>query len=129
MKMILSTDPPSFVSNVQKVIEQYKAAMKEARGYQKQLIEVESKKILAENDQLYYEHVTDGNFGYLGKVANEVLESDPNFLVIYTIGKGQKSKFAVYGPSSVVDKGKKEFMALIEARGGGKGGRLQGSLT
>ncbi|MEZ4236253.1 MAG: alanyl-tRNA editing protein [Myxococcota bacterium] len=71
-------------------------------------------------------HRPTGDAALLNRIAGAVLRAAPDAVVWLTAGEGEAGAFLLAGPPAVVAAHKEAVLALMEARGGGAAGRLQG---
>ncbi len=74
-------------------------------------------------------HRADADLALLGSVAAAIQVADPERLALLTAGEGAAGVFLLVGPAERVAALGPQVASLLEARGGGRGGRFQGKAA
>ena len=128
LNKVLSEGAEAHVDAVQRLIDRTKAASKATRALQIELAGHLGTALRDAPGPVVALHRDDGDTAFLNAVATAALRDDDDRCLLLTAGS-RAGFFLVAGPPDRVNAAKDRVLEALEARGGGRPGRLQGKAA
>ena len=122
---VLSVGPEQHAAAAERLAAEAKEAARDRRALLAELAEAAGAAVATAPGPAAAWHRPDGDLPLLGAVARAALERRPDLLLLLTAGD-REGVFLLAGPDAAVSAAAPRVAALLEGRGGGKGGRYQG---
>jgi len=132
LNKLLSCGLDEYADSIEKLKTNLRVSQKSCRGYLKEIANFESSELVKmyEEDGYIFKHREDGDMDYIFTILNSLPESCTKGL-IFICGGPVKSggQFVLRGPEDKVKELSPTILQLINGKGGGKKGQLQGKAT
>lgn len=132
LNKLLSCGIEEYVDTVEKLKNNLRVSQKSCRGYLKEIANFEGKELLKmyEEEGYIFKHREDGDMDYIFTILNSLPESCTKSLIFICVGPVKTGgQFVLRGPEDKVKELSPSILQLINGKGGGKKGQLQGKAT
>lgn len=124
---VLNNAPEDHIDLVEKMTRNVRLYQKSTQSLLKELALIKAAELKDKKPQFFSTHRNETESDYTSVLINELAEE--NITLFITTGVDKNASMTLYGPEDVVKDLGPRLLPLLEAKGGGKGKRLNAKVT